>query len=185
MAETKVARRYAKSLLDLGIERNVVDQVSQDMQLIYSAIRGSKDLNLFFKSPVINTDKKESVLKELFGGKVQQITLDFFLIITRKKREYYISDIAQSFLELYDIFKNRQVAWLTTAIPADENMRKQMLELIAKNTSDQVVLKEKIDPSILGGFILRWGDRQIDTSVSRKLYALKQDFKDNQFVKDY
>lgn len=185
MAETKVARRYAKSLLDLGVERNVVDQLHNDMICVHSAIRGSRELAQFFKSPVINTDKKENVLKELFGGKVQQMTLEFFMIITRKKREYYIEDIAQSFLELYDIFKGRQVATLTTAVPADDTLRKQMLELIAKNTSHQIVLKEKVDPSIIGGFILRWGDRQIDTSVARKLHALKQDFKGNLYVKDY
>ena len=113
------------------------------------------------------------------------MTLDFFLIITRKKREYYIDDIAQSFLELYDIFKGRQVATLTTAFPVDDSLRKQMLELISKNSSDQIVLKEKVDPSIIGGFILRWGDRQVDTSVARKLHALKQDFKGNQYLKDY
>jgi len=185
MAETKVARRYAKSLLDLGVERNVVDQVYQDMQHVYAAIRGSRELAVFFKSPVINTDKKEHVIRELFGNKVQQITLEFFLIIARKKREYFIEDIAQSFLELYDIFKGRQEAVLTTAVAADEAMRKQMLELIAKSTSEQIMLKEKVDPSIIGGFILRWGDRQIDNSVSRKLYALKQGFKENAYVKDY
>jgi len=64
MAETKVARRYAKSLLDLGVERNVVDQVYNDMLYVHSAIRGSRELAQFFKSPVINTDKKENVLKE-------------------------------------------------------------------------------------------------------------------------
>ncbi|MFN5323389.1 MAG: ATP synthase F1 subunit delta [Bacteroidota bacterium] len=185
MAETKVARRYAKSLLDLGVERNIADQVHADMILVHTSIRGSRELAQFFKSPVINTDKKENVLKELFGGKVQSVTLDFFLIITRKKREYYIADIAQSFLELYDIYKGRQVAWLTTAVPADDQIRKQMLDLIAKNTSQQVVLKEKVDPSILGGFILRWGDRQLDTSVTRKLHALKQDFNNNLYVKDF
>ncbi|MFM7822880.1 MAG: FoF1 ATP synthase subunit delta, partial [Bacteroidota bacterium] len=89
----------------------------------------------------------------------------------------------QSFLELYDIFKGRQVATLTTAVPADDALRNQMLELIAKNSSDQIVLKEKVDPSIIGGFILRWGDRQVDTSVARKLHALKQDFKDNLYVR--
>lgn len=77
------------------------------------------------------------------------------------------------------------MATLTTAVPADDALRKQMLELIAKNSSDQIVLKEKVDPSIIGGFILRWGDRQVDTSVVRKLHALKQDFKSNLYVKDY
>lgn len=185
MAETKVARRYAKSLLDLGVERNIVDQVYSDMQYVHNAIHSNRDLGIFFKSPVINTDKKENVIKELFGNKVQQMTLEFFLIITRKKREYYIDDIAQSFLELYDIFKGRKEATLITAVAADDQMRQQMLGLIAQDTKEQVLLKEKVDPSIIGGFILRWGDRQIDNSVSRKLFAYKQGFKDNSYIKDY
>jgi len=185
MAETKVARRYAKSLLDLGIEKNLADQLYSDMSMVYATIRGSRELSNFLKSPVITTDKKNHVLTGLFSGKIQDMALDFFRIITRKKREYFIEEIALAYTELYDVYKGRQKATLITAVPADDAVRKQMLEMISKTTSDTIMLQEKVDPSIIGGFILKWGDRQVDASVAHKLHALSQEFKSNLYIKDY
>lgn len=185
MAETKVAKRYAKSLLDLAREQQVADTIYKDMQMVHSTIRGSKPLSLFFKSPIINTDKKDAVLHQVFGGKVHTMILTFFGIITRKKREYYIEDITSAFIELYKEFKNIRTARLITATAVDDSTRKAMLALIGKTTSETIEIEEKIDPSIIGGFILRWGDRQVDTTVSRKLHELRQSFKENLYIKDY
>jgi len=185
MSETKVAKRYAKSLLDIGKENNNVDELYADITLLLSTMKANRQLSAFFKSPIINADKKDAVLKGLFDGKINKITLAFFGIITRKKREYFIEDIAKSFVELYRAYRHLQIAWLTTAIPADKEIKQNMLNLIAKTTSDTIELREIVDPSIIGGFILRWGDHQLDTSVTHKLHALRQDFKDNLYQKDY
>jgi F-type H+-transporting ATPase subunit delta len=185
MAETKVAKRYAKSLLDLAIENNIVDEISKDMQSVLNTIRANRELSVFFKSPIINTDKKDAVLRSVFEGRINKMILTFFSIITRKKREYYIEDITASFIELYKEYRHIQTAVLITAVKADDSVKKDMLALIAKTTSNTIELKEQIDPSIIGGFILRWGDRQVDTSVARKLHELRQDFRDNLYLKDY
>ena len=185
MAETKVAKRYAKSLIDLAIEQNIVDEISRDMESVLNTIRMNRQLALFFKSPIIHTDKKDAVLKAVFEGRIHKMILTFFNIITRKKREYYIEDITAAFIELYKEYRNIQSAVLITAVKADEAVKKEMLALIAKTTSNTIELKEKIDPSIIGGFILRWGDRQVDTSVTRKLHELRHNFRENLYVKDY
>lgn len=185
MAETKVAKRYAKSLLDLAIENNIVDEISKDMQNVLNTIRANRELSVFFKSPIINTDKKDAVLRSIFEGKIHKMILTFFSIITRKKREYYIEDITASFIELYKEYRNIQTAVLITAVKADDAVKKEMLSLIAKTTANTIELEEQVDPSIIGGFILRWGDRQVDTSVARKLHELRQDFRDNLYLKDY
>jgi len=185
MAETKVAKRYAKSLLDFAIEKNSADQMNSDVVLLLNSIRSNKELSLFLKSPIINTDKKDAVIDGLFSDKIDNILLTFLKIITRKNREYYIEDIAQAFVELYKAYNHEQVAYVTTASPIDDQIRMKMLDLISKTTSDKIELKEVVDPSIIGGFILRWGDRQVDTSVTKKLHSLRQDFKDNLYQKDY
>jgi F-type H+-transporting ATPase subunit delta len=185
MAETKVARRYAKSLLSLGKERSVVDRLYDDMSLIDKTIRENRQLALLFKSPIINTDKKDAILQEIFGGKISEMTLQFLQIITRKKREYYIEDIVSSFVSIYKTFKGIQPAHVITATPIDEEIRQEMLKLIGRTTGDKVELKEVIDKDIIGGYILRWGDRQVDASVTSKLHDLKQDFRSNLYLKDY
>ncbi len=185
MAETKVARRYAKSLLDLGKERNITALLYDDMMLVAAAIKANRQLGVMLKSPVINTDKKDAVLKEIFGNKINLASLEFMRIITRKKREYYIEDIAKSFIELYKIYKNIQPAYVITAVPMDDKLRNEMLDIIKKETGSSIELQERVEPGIIGGFILRWGDRQIDASVTSKLNALKQDFSKNFYLKDY
>jgi F-type H+-transporting ATPase subunit delta len=185
MAETKVARRYAKSLLDLGKERNITALLYDDMMLVASTIDENRALKVMLKSPVINTDKKDAVLKELFGGKINEASLEFMRIITRKKREYYIEDIAKSFIDLYKVYKNIQPAYVITAVSMDDKLRNEMLDLVKKETGSEIELQEIVDPSIIGGYILRWGDRQIDASVTSKLSMLKQDFRKNLYIKDF
>lgn len=185
MAETKVAKRYAKSLIDFAIEQNVVDQVYKDMVSVLNTIRSNRELSLFLKSPIIHADKKDNVIRSVFEGRIHKMILTFFSIITRKKREYYLEDITSAFIELYKEYRHIQTAMLVTAVKADDTIKKDMLALIAKTTDNTIELKEKVDPSIIGGFILSWGDRQVDTSVARKLHELRQDFRENLYLKDY
>ncbi len=185
MAETKVARRYAKSLLDLGKEKNIAEQLFNDMKLVASTIHDNRELSVLFKSPIVNNDKKEAIINDLYKGKVEEASLEFMKIITRKKREYYLEDIALSFIDLYKVYKNIQPAYIVTAAPMSETSRNEMLAIVKNSTGSVVELNEIIDPSIIGGFILRWGDRQIDASVTHKLVALRQDFNKNLYTKDY
>ncbi|MBL0342255.1 MAG: ATP synthase F1 subunit delta [Bacteroidetes bacterium] len=185
MAETKVARRYAKSLLDMGKERNITEQLFNDMTLVAGAIHDNRELGVLFKSPIVNNDKKEAIIMAIFDGKVNEVSIEFMKIINRKKREYYLEDIALSFIDLYKVFKHIQPAFVVTATKMDEKSRNEMLAIVKNSTGSFVDLKEIIDPSIIGGFILRWGDRQIDASVVHKLNALKQDFSKNFYLKDY
>jgi len=176
MAETKVARRYAKSLLDLGMENNNTDVLNQDMITVASAIKANRQLAVMLKSPVIHAYKKDAVLKEVFSGKISDTSLEFMRLITRKNREYFVEDIAHAFLEIYKANKNIQSASVTTATPLDAKLRDEMVAIVKKATGNTVELHEEVDPAIIGGFILRWGDNQIDSSVVSRLSALKQDF---------
>jgi F-type H+-transporting ATPase subunit delta len=185
MAETKLARRYAKSLLDLGREQNITDALYSDMNLLLDTFKKNRQLSVVFKSPIVTTDKKDAILNDLFSDKVNKLTLEFFRIVTRKNREYFIEDIAKSFVEIYKTFKGMQSARVITATPVDDKLRKQIMDVIAATTSDKIDLEEVVDKSIIGGFILRWGDRQIDASVTSKLHSLRKDFRDNLYIKDY
>ena len=176
MAETKVARRYAKSLLDLGKESNNTELLYNDMMLVAKAIKANRQLGAMLKSPVIHAFKKDAVLKEVFSGKISETSLEFMRLVTRKNREYYTEDIAKSFIEIFKEYKNIQPATVTTATPMDASLRDEMIAIVKKATGNSVELNEVVDPSVIGGFILRWGDNQIDSSVTSKLAALKQDF---------
>ncbi|MCC6384352.1 MAG: ATP synthase F1 subunit delta [Bacteroidia bacterium] len=185
MNDSKLSRRYAKSLLDLAAERNETELAYNDLSLIYATIKSSRDLALFFKNPIIHTDKKITVIEKLFGANVSALTLSFLKIITSKKRESHIEGISRSFIHMYREMKGITTALILTPVKLDDSVKAELLTYLKSETNRKVELSEQIDRSLIGGFILRWGDKQVDASVSRKLRLLKMDFSQNLYLKDY
>jgi F-type H+-transporting ATPase subunit delta len=134
------------------------------------------------RNPVLNHLKKLSILKKIFTGKVNSLTLSIFDIITRKRREQYLPEIALEFHKQYNITKGIAEASITTVVPLTTELRKEINALVQKITGQKVELTEKIEPSIIGGFILKIGDRQIDDSINSKLNELKLKFSQNLYV---
>jgi F-type H+-transporting ATPase subunit delta len=170
-----VASRYAKSLLDLAVEKGQLDAVYADMLQVQSLCKECKELTLFLKSPIINSEKKVSTLKMVFDGKLNIMTSSFISLITVKHRESIIPQIASSFVELYKNHKNILTAIVTSANGLDAATKQKVLELVKTQLNGEVELEEKIDSDIIGGFILKIGDKQIDKSVSRQLANLKKE----------
>ena len=185
MADIKLARRYAKSLLDLALERNIVDKVYGDMQLVSNTITANRDLALLLKNPIVNTDKKNNIISALFSTKIDAVTMAFFNIITRKGRESYLEEIAKSFIDLYKTNKGIRIAHITTAITLDAATRERIITIVKQTKGNQLELVEKVDKDLIGGFILRVGDEQVDTSISKELRNLKSEFDDNLYIKEY
>lgn len=185
MAYSRAASRYVKSLLDLAIERNVLDEVHNDMLLFNKVVEENHAFELLLKNPIIKHDKKRDILEALFKSKVNGLTMAFFDIITRKNREPLLPGIAREFHNAYNAHKGIGKATITTAVPLDAAMRAEFESIVKKiSTTKQVELIEKVDPSMIGGFVLHTGDRQIDASMKNKLNAMKVQFSQNPYVKD-
>lgn len=185
MRDTIVASRYAKSLLDLALEQGQLEQVHADMKLISETCKNHKELSIFLKSPVIGPDKKKAVLKELFLGKVSPMTEGFIILMANHRRESYFEAIASSFLNQYKNHKKILTAVITTAVGLDDSLRAQVLDMVKKETQSEVELVEKIDKGLIGGFVLRVGDKQVDASILRQLNDLRKDFSENPYVKEF
>lgn len=185
MEGTRVASRYAKSFIDLTIEQGVLEQAYADMQSIVALCKANHDFVTFLKSPIIKTDKKLAALKEVFAGKLNKVTEAYIQLITNKKREVYLAEIAAEFLNQYKEKKKILTAVVTTASGIDDSTRKKVMEIVKGASGSEVVLEEKVDANIIGGFIIRVGDKQIDASIANKLSSLKQTFKENPFIKEF
>src|SRR5262245_30868172 len=122
MKGVKIATRYARSLVDLAMEKNTLDSVYADMRVVREICR-NRELLVFLSSPVIRTDKKQAIVKAVFGGHVSELTARFLGIITGKRREMYIPDIAESFMNQYKSIKRINSAHITTAVPLDDELR--------------------------------------------------------------
>ena len=184
MRNTRATSRYAKSLLELAKEQNTLELCKTDMASVVSLCKNSRELVLLLKSPVIKTDKKLAIIAEVFVA-CSPLVLSFINLITKKKREALLFDIAQGFLDLYKINQGIESAMLTTAVELDEDTRQQVLDFIKKQGVSQVDLAEQVDESLIGGAILRLGDKQLDASVARQIKDLKQSFNKNLYIKDF
>jgi F-type H+-transporting ATPase subunit delta len=185
MTESRVSHRYAKSLIDLSLEKGQLEQVREDMQLVLSTIRENRDLEIMLKSPVIKTDKKQEILKAIFGGKIGVLSTAFTDIITRKRRESDLASIAEAFLSQYKKHKQILTAVITSASGLDEKLRAEVMRIVKGATSSEVELVEKVDKNLIGGFVLRVGDKQVDASILRQINNLERNFSENPYVKEF
>ena len=182
MSEIRVASRYAKSLIDLAQEKGVLEQVHADMQLFAKTVKENRDFKLFLINPIINHGKKLAVLKSLFTGKVNDLTLRFFLLITEKNREAVLEGMATDFIRQYNLMKGIEKAQVTTAVPLGAEAKSQLRQKVVQLTGKTIELEEKVDPAIIGGFLLRVGDKQVDDTIRTSLRALKNKFKENPYI---
>ena len=171
-----VASRYAKSLLDLAIEQKQLDAVYKDMTLLKHSIHASRELQVFLSSPVVKPVKKVDVLKALFFSHVSKITAGYLLLVVNKKRASILGEIAESFIQQYRAHNNITTAVITSAVKLDDAVRAKALSIVKGISKGEVELVEKVNPALIGGFILTVGDRQVDNSVSRQLNDLKKNF---------
>ena len=177
-----VASRYAKSLIDLAIGTKQLEEVRKDMQLIKQVCNSNHEFVLLLESPVVKTDKKMAIFKIIFSNKISATTQAFLNLIATKRREGYIDDIANAFDDQYKLYMNIITVKVESASALDAKSKKAILDLVKQTARGEIELIEKINPSLIGGFVLTIDDKQIDQSVKRKLNDLRKDFSVNLFV---
>lgn len=180
MSVTRISARYAKSLLDLAIEQNKLDRVLEDVQALKKAA-GQRDLLLLLKSPIVNPSKKATILKEIFSGKFDELSMAFLNIVVNKGREAVLPEIAEEFIQQYRGLKNISTIKLTTATPWNdaqvEGIRKKILG--ADGSKKAVEIVSSVNPELIGGFVIEFGDQLYDASVAHKLEKLRKEFSKN------
>ncbi|WP_266203431.1 ATP synthase F1 subunit delta [Pontibacter kalidii] len=182
MSDIRVASRYAKSLIELAAEKNVLEQVHADMQLFSQVVSQNRDFRLLLQNPIVKSDKKLAILNGVFKGKVNEMTLAFFILIARKNREAILDAVATAFQEQYRVLQGIQSAEVVSAVPLTPALRDELGQKLVAQTGKRIELVERVDPSLIGGFVLRVGDKQIDNSVKNSLRKLKNQFKDNPYI---
>jgi len=186
MIEDRIGYRYAKSLFDLAKEKNLLEEVKDDMAVIHGVSEQSREFRTMLSSPLISASKKEAILAAIFGGKLESdFTKHLIDIIVRKGRERYLDNAAKSFLELYDREKHIQRGVLTSAVTLSEEQVAAIKAQVEKETGDTFEMDVEVDPELIGGFVLKIGDRLFDGSVASSLRKLKQDFQENTYIKQF
>ncbi|TVZ26274.1 F-type H+-transporting ATPase subunit delta [Gillisia sp. Hel_I_86] len=181
MKSTRAAQRYAKAILDLAKDQNAAEVVNTDMIGIFNTIEHSEDLQELLASPVVKAAVKKSALKEIFKD-AHTITLGAFDVLVDNNRIIQLQAVAQKYTALFNEMNHVQVAKVTTAVPLDARLEAKILEKVKELTGNTATLESIVDPSILGGFILRIGDLQYNTSVAKSLSNLSRELTNNTYI---
>jgi len=179
MLTSKVAKRYAQGLLNFTQETAQTDAVFVEMSDVAKTIEKSKELQNFFASPIIDGKKKISIALEIFKD-FSPVTKSFLQLIIKQGRESQMQNIAQEFINKVEDMKGVQRITLTSAGQLSaENISNILKSSDLVNHNQTFEVKSIINPDLLGGYILRVGDQQIDQSVKSKLSKLKKEFQLN------
>ncbi|MBT8218431.1 MAG: ATP synthase F1 subunit delta [Bacteroidia bacterium] len=186
MSVTRIASRYSKSLIDLAIEQDKLETILEDIQN-FRNIADHRELSLLLKSPIVKGDKKKAILKEIFEGKVDTLTMRFLELIVDKGREELLQPIADQFVFLYKKYKHISSIVLTTAEKlSDASLKALEAKLNESSATDDVIeIETRVNPKLIGGFIVEFDDKRYDASVAHKLNTLKKEFDINLYEKNF
>jgi F-type H+-transporting ATPase subunit delta len=183
MQNPRLAIRYAKSLLDLAIEQNSVEDTLNDVQLLHAICSQSSEFVNMLRSPIIHADKKQAILDAIIGSKIHTLTQAFIRLLVNKGREANLPEIATAFITRYKELNNIKIAKLTTAVPFNDTLKEAIRAKLLKNMPGmQIELKEEINPDVIGGFVLQVDDKLFDASIRRDLSDIKAQFLKNIYV---
>ena len=172
---SRAAIRYAKAVLSLASDQNAAEAVNNDMKLIATTIKENVELSQALKNAIVKSDAKIEALTKIFPN-INSISSRLFNLLMSNKRIDILGDVASKYTTLFDELIGKEIAQVTTAFPMNNDLEIKVLAKVKELTSKAVELENMVDESILGGFILRVGDKQYDASVSNKLNKLKREF---------
>jgi len=174
---SKAAARYAKSLIDLSTEQNVLEEMMKDMVLFEEVVGQNSELEAILKNPIVPLDKKAGILNDVFGNKVHQITQTFLKLVVNKGRSGILFETSKQFINQYQFIKGIVTAEVTSATALTDDNKTEIVSLVKKELgAKEVIIKEKVDEKLIGGFILKVGDKQFDASIAGGLNKLKKEF---------
>lgn len=171
---SRAALRYARAILDLAAEKGVAVEVNNDMLHISASLSQSAELQDFVANDTIGNGIKHSALLEVFDA-ANPFTKGLFRLLEDNKRFGILAEVAQAYGRLFEEYNGTEKAKVTTAVALDQEMEARVLSKVLEFTNKKVVIENVVDPSIIGGFILRVGDKQFNASVAHRLKDLKKE----------
>jgi len=182
MSEFVISTRYANALMESSMEKNSFEQTMQDIELVYNTLSKSKELRNILNNPIISSEKKASILDEIFEGKVSDDVKTFIDLIVNKGRENILFEICNRFLQLSDEKLNRIKVEITSAFELNNEQKDSITKKLEEITQKQIIASYNLDNSILGGFKARFNDTVVDASVQHQLELLKKKLFEEEYL---
>lgn len=174
MSDKTIARRYAQALFVLAREKDQIKKVGEDFGLVYGVIQENEELKKVIQHQMLDREAKKKIVSEIFGKRVSRTMLNFLLLVIDKRRERYLGEIYEEFLNYYHQALNIMYAEVQAAFDLSEPQAKSLKDKLSSITGKDVRLDKKVVPALLGGLIVKINDRVYDGSVAGRLKDLKE-----------
>ncbi len=168
-----IAKRYAEAAFSIANENNAVEQWLQDLTFL-NDIYSNHQLQFILSEPKVQFSVKEAIIRDIAAKRMSPMALNFALLIAEHNLVALTPAILRDFTAIYDEMKNQAHAVITSAAELDSETITALRDYVKQHTGKNIILTQEIDPSILGGIIVRIGDTLIDASVLRKLKLLRE-----------
>lgn len=175
MRERTVARNYASALFELGLEHDEAESYSEAFSALSETLASDPRIERFLATPKIGAEVKESAIRGALEGRVRERFLRFVVVVLRKRRQGLLPLIGEEYQTLLDAHSGRIHASVTLAREPDAATEAMVAERLSAMLGKTVVPHIRVDQEILGGLVVRYGDRAMDGSLRRQLLSLKRD----------
>jgi F-type H+-transporting ATPase subunit delta len=175
----QLGKTYARALVGAAHNAGVVDQVIEQLgRLVDEYLHGSRQLQAAFASPRIDESEKVRVIDRLFADEFEPILVKFLKIMAGRSRLGYVHAVRDAADDIHDEMIGRVVASVQTAVALDDALRAEISDQLGSVTGRKVRLRESVDPDLIGGMVIRVGDKVFDSSVSNRLNKLARRTRD-------
>ncbi len=174
MNQSKISVRYAKAAFELAKEKGVLDKMYNDFRLVRETLAILPEFKAVMASPIVKKEDKTNLFVNSFGGKIEELSLNFLKFLVDKNREMYVVDILRNFETSYRRENNYKEVVITTVEPLNEATRKEIEARIREVYQSNIELKNVVDDQMIGGVVVRIENQQLDLSVKTQLKEIKQ-----------
>jgi len=175
--DMSAARRYAKALFNLARERENLDAIADSLAVVTSTAQGSPDLMTMLHHPLITKERKKELLAQVFGGEIQADVQNFLFLLVEKDRASIIPSVAREFARLTDEHRRVADAEVVSAVPLSQEQTSAIVNQLQTSTGYTIRLTTRVDETILGGLVIRVGDKLMDGSVVTRLQTMRDGLK--------
>jgi F-type H+-transporting ATPase subunit delta len=173
MRDRRVALRYAQALLAVAAERGLIDDLDETLAGLVQIADRQPELGRLLQNPQVPLPQKKDLLRKLFADRVEPVLLQFLELLLDKGRIVHLREIQTTYAELVEQHEGLQRATAVTAVPLPDDLAEQLARKLAALTGRQIILEQKVDPSVIGGVCVTMGDQILDGTLRTGLRALR------------
>ena len=173
MLNLQLAKKYSRAIFEIAQEENKLEEYGRDLAALKSDVFGNEDLKAFLTNPRIPRAAKRDLAQKLFGGEVSHVVNNFLLLLIDKQREILLGAIEEQYKELANQAQGIVVADVITAQPLSDEYAQKLQTKMQDVTGKKITLRQHLDADIIGGIVVKIGDRRIDGSIAGRMEKLK------------